>query len=154
MSSIIASAIAFGLCKVMYFCTHSTKWSLNVPLISWWSRSGANSSWISARLKSFVKGCYLQGSISYYIEKNNSDRTTTSETIPNFSHKSRTTHPWINISVSSRVRGSSDSWPSRSFAFPWHLQAEVSMTLLKTRQKEPYFAHQSCTTPARRTCSG
>jgi len=39
-----------------YWLTHITIWSLNVPLMTWWSKSGVKSSWMSARGKPCVNG--------------------------------------------------------------------------------------------------
>ena len=50
-------ASAGGLTALIYSVTHVTMWSLNVPLITWWRRSGDKSSWISARGNPYVKGC-------------------------------------------------------------------------------------------------
>lgn len=43
-------------CK-RYLSTHSTKWSLNDPLMIWWRRSDASNSWMLVQGKSFVNGC-------------------------------------------------------------------------------------------------
>lgn len=57
MSLIIWEAFFFDRCLMKrYSSTQDTRWSLNPPFITWWRRSGDNSSWISARGKSFVKG--------------------------------------------------------------------------------------------------
>lgn len=73
MSSIISNDF-FSPCVVCrYTSTHSTRWSLNTPLINWWRRSGARSSWISARGKKHVNGCPIpcqtnsHGKQCYYI---------------------------------------------------------------------------------------
>ena len=57
MSARIFFASAGGLTALIYSVTHVTMWSLNVPLITWWRRSGDKSSWISARGNPYVKGC-------------------------------------------------------------------------------------------------
>ena len=57
MSAMISRPQASPCSSNKYSFTHITMWSLNVPLITWWRRSGDNSSWISARGKSEVNGC-------------------------------------------------------------------------------------------------
>lgn len=57
MSSMISFARACPCSIARYSPTHVTRWSLNVPLINWCKISGDSISWISARGKSYVKGC-------------------------------------------------------------------------------------------------
>ena len=59
ISSKTWAATLFEWRALMYAVTHSTKWSLKHPLMSWWRMSGAISWWISARGKSFVNGYRL-----------------------------------------------------------------------------------------------
>ena len=56
MSSRISNAAFFLCVTYRYFMIHSTRWSLKTPLISWWSRSGASNSWMSARGNECVNG--------------------------------------------------------------------------------------------------
>lgn len=74
MSSRILSASALLWVWTRYFSTQSTKWSLNLPLMSWWRISGESISWMSAHGKSLVNG-YLQlvtekQSMSLYLLSN------------------------------------------------------------------------------------
>ena len=56
ISSIISFAALSPCIKIKYSLTQVTMWSLNVPLITWCSRSGDKSSCMSARGKYTVKG--------------------------------------------------------------------------------------------------
>ena len=56
ISSSVILACARPWVLTRYSSTQVTRWSLNVPLISWCRMSGAISSWMSALGKSFVKG--------------------------------------------------------------------------------------------------
>ena len=63
MSSRISFARALPWVMTRYSPTHVTRWSLKVPLMTWWSKSGASNSWISALGKPFVNGwkCNVNG---------------------------------------------------------------------------------------------
>ena len=56
MSSNTVAAPALPYSSTRNFSTQVTKWSLKVPLMTWWRMSGAISSCMSARGKSFVNG--------------------------------------------------------------------------------------------------
>ena len=58
MSSMISFALASPWVRMRYSLTHITMWSLKVPLMTWWSKSGDKSSWICARGKYCVNGWY------------------------------------------------------------------------------------------------
>ena len=62
ISSIIALALTSPCSSYRYSFTHMTKWSLNVPLITWWSKSGVRRSWMSAQGNPWVNSC--QNSVS------------------------------------------------------------------------------------------
>lgn len=47
MSSIISNNFFSPCLACRYTSTHSTKWTLNTPLINWWRRLGVRSSWMS-----------------------------------------------------------------------------------------------------------
>ena len=51
MSTQISFERASPCSNKRYSSIQVTKWSLNVPLMSWWRRSGARSSWMSAQGK-------------------------------------------------------------------------------------------------------
>lgn len=51
ISVIICRALLSPCVICKYSLTHATRWSLKTPFISWWRRSGASSSWMSARGK-------------------------------------------------------------------------------------------------------
>jgi len=57
MSSRIALPGVPGCFRPMYFVIHSTRWSLNVPLMSWCRRSGDISSYMLTWGRSFVNSC-------------------------------------------------------------------------------------------------
>lgn len=56
MSSMIAFTRASPCSSYRYSFTDITKWSLKVPLMTWWSKSGVRSSWISAQANPCVQG--------------------------------------------------------------------------------------------------
>lgn len=58
MSSMISFTLAFPWVRMRYSLTHVMIWSLKVPLMTWWSKSGDKSSWISAHGKYCVNGWY------------------------------------------------------------------------------------------------
>lgn len=56
ISWIISRPRASPCSSIKYSLTHDTRWSLKVPLMTWWSKSGHNSMWMSARGNSHVNG--------------------------------------------------------------------------------------------------
>ena len=56
ISSSIKDPLTRLCVSLRYSSTHVMRWSLNVPLMTWWRRSGERSSYISARGKLVVKG--------------------------------------------------------------------------------------------------
>lgn len=123
ISSIMASAAVVPCTCLRYSPIHSTRWSLNVPLISWWSKSGAISSWMSARGKECVNGCkesYVRFSFTpvpiYWVE-----HTTISSRIPYSSQSISGSKCLMRKSVFSCVR----QWlcgSSRLLDFASHLR--------------------------------
>ena len=142
--------------KMRYSLIQATKWSLKVPLISWCSKSGVRSSWMSARGNSNVKGCKV---VKGRPELNNLSyrkigrRTTMSLRNPKSSHRIPGSKVLIKNSVfwCERRRVSS---ASRSSGCPSHL---TGRRLLRAEPKEEmgtYFGHQPWTIAANQTCSG
>lgn len=100
-----------------YFSTQETRWSLKVPLMSWWRMSGVIRWWMSARGKSFVKGYLLD--VSSRNQLNNEKRTTISPTRPYSSQRTPNSSSLTSSSVWSRDRRPPP--PSRSFWWAVHL---------------------------------
>lgn len=100
-----------------YFSTQETRWSLKVPLMSWWRMSGVISEWMSAREKSFVKGYLLDvSSRNRLIMKRH---TTISPTRPYSSQRTPSSSSLTTSSVWSRDLRPPP--PSRLFWWAVHL---------------------------------
>ena len=104
MSSRIWFAHACPCVFMMYLPTQETRWSLKVPLISWWSKSGAINWWISARGKSFVNDYASDASQSDRIDEPTKCQwlhTTRSPTRPYSSHIMPSSNSLMSASVCS-----------------------------------------------------
>ena len=58
MLSMISFALASLWVRMRYSLTHAMMWSLKLPLMTWWSKSGNKRSWISAHGKCCMNGWY------------------------------------------------------------------------------------------------
>ena len=66
MSAMIMSTWHSPWVTTRYLPTHVTRWSLKLPLRSWWRRSGAIRSWMSVQGKWTVKGYIVSVSASLH----------------------------------------------------------------------------------------
>ncbi len=125
MSSRICFAAASPWTCTRYWPTQETRWSLNVPLISWWSKSGDRSSCMSAWGKPWVKGCSKKSpkmhELPHYNNYKTEVHTTTSVWIPYLSHNM----PGLKVLIRKSVF-SCQHWceptPSKSLGLALYLQ--------------------------------
>ena len=120
ISSKIWFAQASPCSSTRYSPTHSTKWSLKVPLISWWSMSGDMISWMSACRTLWVngwRGQYQSQHPNYWALYT---LTKISSSTPYSSHSRFRSRVSINNSVNAHVQWPA-WWPSRSCVLAMHL---------------------------------
>ena len=122
----ISAKISFALvlpwtCS-RYFVTHSTKWSLKVPLINWCKISGASRRYMVAHGNPSVKG-YKRWGLNMSVER---VYTLMSASIPHSSHRAALENASLNASARSRERGAPPS--SKLFGKAVHLSKPLVYT--------------------------
>ena len=147
ISAKISFALLLPWMSLRYFVTHSTKWSLNIPLINWCKISGASNRYMLARRNPLVKGC------KRWVLKMSVKRiyTLISTSIPHSSHRAVKENASLNALARSRKRGAPS--PSKSFGNAVHLSRPSD--IYKAAQViSTHWPHQFCTMHASKTCLG
>ncbi len=135
ISSIISSPRFFPYANSRQSMIQATRWSLKVPLITWWRRSPDISSQMSARGNPSVKGYIYTISCGSHTQKVDS-LTMTSAMIPQSVQRTRGSKCARSSSVCSRHQQRSSAGSPKSLRCLMH------------------FGHHSWTTPVARVCSG
>ena len=137
-------------CFDIYSVTNVTMWSLNVPLITWWRRSGDKSSWIFACRNPYVKGCGYKFNSKFRKNKEMHHYIRNySIVIPKrvflTTSKSASVCRWAHCPASPWSR----SFQSASHLKTWGIKIRFHHTI-----NHLYRGHHPCTIQASRTCSG
>jgi len=154
ISSRIAWALDLWCFFLMYVMTQLTRWSLNVPLISWWSRSGVITSYMLAWGKCSVNG-YRGLEVRWHRVVH--EMKVWTKTFPTIPYSIQRTGSWnclTNFLVKFQVLGTCCGSSSSCHQSAVHLYFPHPSGIHIKKGNASYFGHQFWTMHMRRTCSG